>query len=439
MSPARSLIPILSLPLILAAADAEAKKKKSANAEGAAVTKVQKERKPKSQPFAKLNFGATLGGGYDSNVFNKPSGNTTNAGLGEVAATLKADSALSTKLSWSSALGIGGSYRSGEGDFGASAAKVSAKAKTGLQLLVFGNRKMPGGKKVSKKKLKYPAGRLGLDLKYGFSANPVIISPDEDITDSEEDLAEEDDFSEDEFSDDADDFEDDSEEDADAEEDEDAADEEDEADDEEAEEAAEAEEEEFIEDDVLEGKTFDLKGARHKFDGALKFTFEPVKGTNLGIKGGYTLGDNPEPEDENKPSPDYTQFGTGIKASQKIFGKYLRAKAGYTLGLRNFSEKTVRGSDELLQYTMHGIAAGLQSTPFKPLKFTLDYRYARRVVGAGDSLDSLRHSWSFGTQYKLTKKIAVLGKLSFADQGLVNADTKDARRFQGLVGLRVKI
>jgi hypothetical protein len=410
---------------------AEAKKKKEApvaetGAESAST--VKKTRQTKSQPFAKVSLGATVGGGYDSNVFNKPSGDTTRAGLGEVSLNFKADAPLSTKLSWTSALGLGGSYRSGDGDLGASAAKVSGKAKTGLQLLVFGNRKMPGGKKVSTKKQKLPSGRIALDLKYSLSANPVITSPDEDVVDSEEDLADEETFEED--SDEEDSFE---------EEDGDEADDSDESEEDEAEdEAEEADEEEFIEDDVLEGKTFDLKGARHKFDGALRFLVEPARGTSLGLQGGAQIGKPPAPEDLNKPLGDYTQFGGGLKASQKIAGKYLRAKAGYSFNLRNFAEKTTRDG-EPLAFTLHGISAGLESKPLKPLKLSLTYRFAQRVVGADEDLDSRRHAWSFGTQLKLTKQVALVGKLSFADQGLANTDTKDARRFQGLLGLRVKI
>ncbi|MCC7380723.1 MAG: hypothetical protein IT384_02780 [Deltaproteobacteria bacterium] len=424
---------------IEAAPESEAAKPQDATVVG--------ERKSKKKRFGKLAFGATVGGGYDSNVFNKPPQKSTRAGLGEVSTALKLDVPASAALSWRSKAGLGGSYRSGDGDLGASAAKLAAQAKTGLELLVFGKRNMPGGKKVPKKKQVFPNARLSATFSYGMSVNPVIkeaapealvqglraaqdpaplpeelgIDPDivgEDLDEEfEEDLG--DDFGDDDDGDDDEGEEGDEE-----------------SSDEDQEEAEEAEEEEFIEEDVLEGKSFSLEGFKQKIGGNVGFKLDPIRGTSLGLTGALTRGDNPEVD--GKPSPDFLQFGGAVKVKQKIVAKYLKAKVGYGIDSRSFDEKVTAAGDPV-SFLMHGITAELSSKPTKELKLSVDYRFKLRSVAVDENLDSRRHAWGFGAQYKLTKGVALMTRLSFADQALLNADTADAGRFQGILGLRVKI
>src|SRR5262245_53527405 len=119
----KNLIPCLSLALMgLGAPLAHAKKSKAKDADvgapnaatdGKTVGAETEGPAKKKAAFGKFGFGAMLGGGFDSNVYNKKDGPSA-GGVGEVSAQAKLDVPAAPWVSWSSQLGLSGSYRAGE-------------------------------------------------------------------------------------------------------------------------------------------------------------------------------------------------------------------------------------------------------------------------------------------------------------------------------------
>src|SRR5687767_15387685 len=131
------------------------------------VTTEKKQKKKKSDLSFKLS--GAVGGGFDSNSYNRAEKNTI-AGIGDVRVGAKLGYHIIPRLAWTSGVDFGVPIRGGT----QSAVKLKAGAKTGINWLVFGMKKIPGGKKVAKKKQAFPAGVITVTGKYAFSANPVI-------------------------------------------------------------------------------------------------------------------------------------------------------------------------------------------------------------------------------------------------------------------------
>jgi hypothetical protein len=405
----------------------------------------KKEVKKKKGGGPKFKLSGLVGGGFDSNAYNRAENDTT-TGMGEARVKAGLDYAFLPILSWSNGVQVGGSFRGGE----QTAAKVKAGANTKLTLLLFGNKKVPGGRKVPKKKQKFPAGTLTFGVKYGFSANPVIQvfetaddQPIEDPTALEEEfvgdpeideVVADDDVEEDTSEDDAEfEEEDDSEDDVSEDDASEDAEADEEAEGDEETEQAEAEEDDaFAEEDVLT-ESFGLANPKHKIGADTRFTVQPWKKTMIGL--GLGIDRNLVGSDEGKPSANATRYGGAIKLEQKLWKLGLGAQ--YGLDYRVFDEKTTKAGDPL-RFVIH--APGVYAkAKFGILKLKLAYRYQTKLTGLQDPLDSFGHGLKLSGQLALTKNIALTAQTGYAFSGRLDTTDKDSTRFQGFLGLQMKI
>jgi hypothetical protein len=399
----------------------------------------EKKSKKKKSDFS-FKFNGAVGGGFDSNAYNRAEKNTV-AGIGDVRVGTKLGFHIVPRLSWTGGADFGVPIRGGT----QSAVKLKAGAKTGINWLVFGMKKIPGGKKVAKKKQAFPAGVITVTGKYAFSANPVIntfeapppeegeepIEGEEEIPiDVEEEYVgdpEVDEVLEDE------DYGEEDEEDFD-----DGDDDEEDTGDEASEEELDEEEEDvddFGDVDTL-SESFGLANPKHNFGADLKFTFNPWKKTALGVSG--VVDRNLVGVEEGKPSNNSTRYGTTIKLKQKIamFG----VGAQYGFDYRLFDEKAPKSDPGLyLTFLVHKPGAFVDVKLFKRWKLKLSYGYQSRLTGIEDPLDSFKHNVKLGSKLKLTSFMALLAQASYGFQGRLDTTDKDATRFQGVLGLQFKM
>ena len=380
----------------------------------------KKSKRPAGAP--KLGFDAMVGAGFDSNVYERAEKNS-GAGLGEVQVGLKLDVPVATWMGWQSKLGALGSYRQGEQQ----AFKTGGNAKTAVSFLLFGAKKVPGGRSISKKKQSRPSGVLTFNAVY--EDIPTDVEPEPDPIDEPAELEEEfviDPEVEEVMQDDGfdDDFEDDFEDDSDADETDDGDDVDtdgDGADD-------------FEDFDGLSGRNFALSNPRHRINGGTKFGVELIKGTNVNLKGSVSKGIIGA--DEGKPNASFLSFGGGLGASQQI--KMFKLGAQYNLGYRSFDEKTTRDG-EPLGFLNHGVGGFVQFKPLKILKFKARYNYGVRIEDTDPSLDSLRHNVRLDGTLTLSKNLALNVQSGFGRGERFDSSDKDSSRFQSMLGLRVKI
>ncbi|MBI4815697.1 MAG: hypothetical protein HY791_05555 [Deltaproteobacteria bacterium] len=432
------------------------KKKKKKKSEGAPIeATADAPGEKKARRGYKLGVRGVVAGGADTNTYNRAEGSEV-AGSGEATAKAQLDVPASNRLSWSTGLSAGGSYRGGT----QSAAKVKAGAQTGLTFLLAGNKKLPGGKKLSKKKQKFPSLTLSVSAKYGFSANPVNEAyelaassgglrpaqdpppeePPPEEPPPEEELADNlyatDPELEEILEDDDDDFGDeDSSDDEDTSDEEEESSEADQTDDEAAEEESDSD---FADEDVLTGSSFGLKNPKHKLSGSISLGLEPWRMGSISLGGTFARGI--VGVDEGKPSADYTQLGGALKLKQS-FSKF---GLGATFGLdnRSFDEKVTSRKSANPGVPIHFLVlvpgAYLELKPLKPLKLKLGYRYQLRTTDVDENLESFKHGLSLMGRLALTKGIGLFLQTSYAFQGRIVTVDKDSTRLQGVLGFQIK-
>ncbi|MBI2378606.1 MAG: hypothetical protein HYV07_31695 [Deltaproteobacteria bacterium] len=416
------------------------------------------EKKPKKG--YKVGVGGVVAGGMDTNTYNRPEKNQTAA---SAEATAKANVTVpASAISWSSGLSAGGSYRAGE----ESAAKIKASLKTGITWLVAGNKKLPGGKKVSKKKVKLPALTLGVSAAYAFSANPVseaylVDQSAAGLRPAQEDPPPEDPPPEetppqeltpeqaeefyavdpelDEVLDDMDDMDDMDAEDMDDSEDE-GGDEEEMAEEgggDEGEEEGE-QEEDFADEDVLAGSSFGLKNPKHKIGGSLKLGLDAWKRGKFSLTGQVSKGIIGV--DEGKPSPNYLATSASLRFSQSL--SILTLGVGLGLDNRSFDEKVTSQKSENPGAPIYFVtwipSVHAELKPIKRLKFKLGYRYQARTTDVDANLETFKHAINLMGRFGLTSSFAVFLQGGYGFQGKMVTVDKDSTRLQGVLGVQIK-
>lgn len=405
----------------------------SARAQPAAQSLSTVPKKAKSP----MKFGATVGVGTDSNVYSRTD-KSSQATLGEAIVQAQHTIAPAADLSVVSGLALGGSYRAAD----EAATKISANLNSNMSYLLFGKKKLPGGKKV---KAVYPVAKFSLGLKYAFSANPAIADfqyadeppeePDPDAEDEpidvDEDLFYDPEVGELLETDDADsfdlgmdDFADD-----------DFEDEESFVEGEWEEESDEEDAGDFLEDNALVGKSFGLENARHNVGAALGFGLEFTRGTSLSLRG--TAGRSFVGVDEGKPSANSNSFNTGLCLNQQLIKK-VKLSGGYSLGWQMFDEKTSKSGEDLA-FMNHGPAVAVSVTPIKILKFKGGYAYKMRDAQVEDPIDTYQHQMRLDVTVAVLKQLALTGQSIYALSGLTDNDSKDAERLQALLGLKLNM
>jgi hypothetical protein len=435
----------IALSLLLASAPLRAQDEAASEQPKEKITAEKKKPKKKKSDFSfKLN--GALSGGFDSNSYNRAENNTI-AGIGDVRVGTKLGYHIVPRLSWTAGLDLGLPVRGGS----QTALKVKAGAKTGINWLVFGMKKIPGGKKVAKKKQVFPAGVLSLTGKYAFSANPVVQTfeappveggegegegegGEEEIPIDEEleyvgdpeidEVLEDEDVDADDFGDDEDYDDDDG-----GEEEEAAADELDE-------EEEEEDVDDFVEVDTI-SESFGLANPKHNAGVDLKLAINPWKKTTIGLGGVVDrsmVGAAP-----GKVSANSTRYGASIKVKQKLamFG----VGAQYGFDYRSFDEKAPKSDPSLyLSFFVHKPGVFVDAKFFKRLKLKLSYGYQSRLTGLEEEpLDAFKHNVKLGTKLKLTSFMGLFAQAGYGFQGQMISTDKDASRFQGVLGLQFKM
>lgn len=384
-------------------------------------------KKTKTSP---LRLGAMSGLGYDSNLFNKKTP-TTDAFSNET--TLKSQYRVqpAKRLRWTSGAGLTSSYRYAASDTQAWALRVVGR--TGLDWKMFG-----GG---SKKDFR-PSGRLGAGIGYNGNFNPTLKKPatpvdddgdgdiDPDDGDGNVDAGDEiDDQLQDEFSLDAiDDF-------ADA----DDWDDDSNLDDEGTDDA-------FFDEDPLGGSLFGSKPMRNLLTPAVRANFKPWEPTSLGMLARYTRAWIDEP-DPSKPSSDYMQAGGAIRWSQRIVPRRFDLTLGFDFAYRWYEQKLTKAFIPLDAWSL-GAVVGTTLRPTSRLKVIVSYRYGARLVPPDESTEGDQHVGRVGFQYRLIKNLWLFQENSALYSGLqsnnppdplnqnYNTSSKDAFRYQGMLGMR---
>jgi hypothetical protein len=383
------------------AAPAPGKPDATSNAE----TKTKSAKPPKSFEFDVT--GAVLGA-LDSNVFDKGD-NPILAGGVDVDLSLQFGIPVGKRLSWIVGLGFGSNFRGGlSGDVAASALKIDANAKTGLEVLLAGKSSLPGR---HVKKSVFPVVKLGVEVKYALTTNPLTTEKKTDVgADALAPADEADDVSDSTESGDS----------ANAEE---AADEADAEDD--GEEEAEA-------SSGASGQTFSNPNTHHKGSGVARLTIEPTKTLTLGADVGgardFVNLTNVE------TSPQYSEFTGGVNVKYKIHPKYLSLSAGYSYERRSYDEQKTKSGEDL-QFDVHGGKLGID-VPLNAFKIKAVYDVKYKFVGVDETTNQVRHQGQLVVEVPLIKNLAAVadGRLS----STVPAAAPSALRFIGLAGLKMK-
>lgn len=358
---------------------------------------------------SQFNLGAQIGGGYDTNVFNKAA--ATGALINENSAKFKFDHKLAKRITFKNGIGASSSYRSG----GAAnnALKFGVKAMTGMAWRIFG-----GGTADDFSM----TGILDWGFNYSGTFNPALTNSTEVVTVIDEEDEVDDSFEDDVYSDDEGEF--------DADYDLDSGDDGEFTDEEDAEDY-----EDFVGgEDPLSGKFFNSKPARHNYTGRVGFTFKPFYKTSFGINAKATVGDIEERI--GQVTSDSTQYGGGFMFSQGLFDKLLTISGGYNLGLRFYDEKTVAGG-AALKMTAHSGAIMFKIKPWDRFKIDTGYRLGLTVVPPNTARNSMQHVGRLGVEWlALPKtKLSVFGENSILLSSLPNG-ARTTTRYQGLAGLR---
>ena len=352
-----------------------------------------------------LKLGAQTGLGYDSNFFNRPAAET-DAFSNE--STLKGRYRISPakRLRWTSGAGLTSSYR--YADSASEAFKLRVDGRTGLDWKMFGGNKKGEPFRAS--------GRLGAGIAYSGTFNPTLDNPfenelDIDIDDEIEDLLE------DEFAlDEIDDFADSADWDEEWDQDEDGID------------------DSFFDEDPLSGRFFNSKASRHLLTPALRASFRPCENTSLGMLGRFTLGEI-EQIDPTKPSSDYKQAGAALRLRHRLVPKRVDLNGGFDFANRWYDEKKTAAGADLESWNL-SVVAGATLRPIRRLKSIVSYRYGVRLVPPDEPKESFQHTGRVGLQYRLAKDLWLWQENSFLFNGLQDNDTRDAFRYQGMLGLR---
>lgn len=380
-----------------------------------------------------VKLGAQVGAGYDSNTFNKPYGNESQA-LGQQA-TVKAKYGfkISKRVKWNLGAAATNTYRLAGGN--AKALKLGIKGQTGVDWKVF-------GAKSTKKKFK-PNGKLAVNFGYSGTFNPTLVpartprgagfvdADGDGIDDADPDGVDDEDpdaIDEDDEVDDAT-----LEDDLSGGEDDDFAEDDDFGDDEEEdEEDGEEEDEEFFDEDPVGNKFFNSKPPRHNLSAAVKFTYQPwhkTKFTFGGLGALTNIGETP-----GRVTSDAKGGGGSLKF-EHVFDKKISLNGGYNLGFKAFDAKTTTGGAKL-RMVAHGLGVGAKFKPAKRVKIIPGYRLGYTSVPPNSASNSMFHQGRLGFDYKIIKGLSAFWENNVMYSGRTATSTKDAKRYQTLVGVR---